>query len=216
MTDLLWKFCHHGDEEARVEARLAIIERGDAIVPELIQAVDEELQKVQQLYFGSEGYEEPGLSYPSTEPLLRLVKLMAIYEHPSSLLLLTEVAAWKPEMAFQGPFLYVRTVLERRAAPADIAALIETLKKLRVVPKTKPKVLLIASALVRMAQHDPKPELRAALPLLKPGPFVPWEFILLRKRLKAALANEALPIPATASQTTEDLPLPAEEKLSAQ
>ena len=208
MTDLLWKFCHHGDEEARVEARLAIIERGDAIIPELIQAVDEELQRVKQVHLeiGDDGVSP---AYSNPEPLRRLVKLLAIYEHASSLLSLTEVAIWKPEVEFQKPFLYVRTFLERRAAPADINALIETLSKLRGVPKAKPKVLLIATALLRMAESDPKPELRAALPLLKLSLRTPWEFVELRRRLITALGEESLPIPASPPQDAEALPIPA-------
>lgn len=50
MTTLLWKFCHHGNPEARDEARLAILARGEAIVPELIQAVEEELQNARVVH----------------------------------------------------------------------------------------------------------------------------------------------------------------------
>lgn len=53
---------------------------------------------------------------------------------------------------------------------------------------------MIATALLRLAERDPSPELYVALPLVKPGIFVPWEFVVLHKRLKAALATQKLPV----------------------
>jgi hypothetical protein len=72
--------------------------------------------------------------------------------------------------------------------------------------------VLLATALVRIAERDPKPELRAALPLLVVTLSTPLEYIALRKRLKAALSHRELPIPSVAAphdQPTEDLPIPA-------
>ena len=78
---------------------------------------------------------------------------------------------------------------------------------------TKAQQRSIAFVLVRMAESASKPELRAALPLLKPGISSPFEFTMLRRRLKAALGEGNLPIPATPLQATQDLPIPTEELL---
>jgi hypothetical protein len=213
VTDLLWKFCHHGNAQARDEAHQAILECGVAILPELIEAVEEELQRVRGSFSATD---ELGQAfYPGPEPLQRLVALLITYESPAILSPLAWVAAWRRwDKAFQQPFQQLLATFEARAAPADIAAFIETLQRLRELPGTKAQQLSIAGALLRMAEKDPKLELRAALPLLRPNLRTPWEFIELRTRLKTALGEENLPIPATPPQPTRDLPIPMEKEES--
>ncbi|WP_309721817.1 hypothetical protein [Armatimonas sp.] len=213
MTSLLWKFCHYGNAEARDEAYQEILERGETILPELIQAVEEELQRVRGSFAATN---ELGQAfYPGPEPLQRLVALLITYESPKILSPLAWVAAWRRwDKAFQQPFEQLSATLEARATPADIAAFIEALQRLRELSGTKAQQLSIANALLRMAEKDPKLELRAALPLLKPSLRTPWEFIELRQRLKAALGEENLPIPAGPPQPTRDLPIPMEKEES--
>ncbi|WP_395139902.1 hypothetical protein [Armatimonas sp.] len=215
MTSLLWKFCHHGNAQARQEAHQAILDRGETILPELIEAVEEELQRVRGAFPGTD--ERGQAFYPGPEPLQRLVELLVTYESPKILSPLGWVAAWRRwDEVFQEPFQQLSEALEARATSADIAAFTEALQRLRALPGTKSKQLAIATALVRMAEKDPKPEIRAAIPLLKPSLSSPWEFASLRKRLKVALGEENLPIPATAGQTAQDLPIPVEENSSAE
>ncbi|WP_394794741.1 hypothetical protein [Armatimonas sp.] len=114
--------------------------------------------------------------------------------------------------------------MEARASAEDIDAFIGVLKAfgnrgLRTVFLTgfveeiaTDEAISIAALLVRMAERDPKPELRATLPHLRAGllfPNAPLEFIGLRKRLKAALGEENLPIPATHTPDAESLPIPS-------
>ncbi len=215
MTDLLWKFCHHGNTQARDEAHQAILARGSAILPELIEAVEEEIQRVRGSFAATD---ELGQAfYPGPEPLQRLVTLLVTYQSPKILSPLAWVAAWRRwDKAFQQPFQQLSATLEARATPADIAAFVEALQRLRELPGTKAQQLSIASALLRMAERDPKLELRAALPLLRPTLRTPWEFIELRTRLKTALGEDNLPIPAMETQTTENLPRPSEENTLAE
>ena len=131
MTSLLWKFCHYGSAEARDEAYQEILERGEAILPELIQAVEEELQRVRGSFGGTD--EQGQVIYPGPEPLERLIKLLVTYDSPSILFSLAWVAAWRYEKTFQELFFRVYTAFEARASSDDIAAFISTLKKLRAL-----------------------------------------------------------------------------------
>ncbi len=189
----LERYCN-GQPEQRTEAFGYLMAQGAAIVPWLEDAL------------------EAGRTDRNT---LHLAALLAQLGAPRSLRLLLRVG----EAALTSKLL--RT-LEARASGEDIKALIAVLEAfgsrgLRAVfvvgfvgEITEEVAIDIAERLVRMAERDPKPELRAALPLLHTGilrPNAPLKFRELRKRLKTAL-GDALPIPATAPPSSENLPIP--------
>jgi hypothetical protein len=159
----------------------------------------------------------PVVSYKN---LLRLAELLAEFNDPRSLWPLLQVSQLTSIVNRQGSD-YLGNVLEvmaRRAETEDIQALIFELMRARPQWKiiSSSEVMAqditdVAKALIRVAERDPKPELRAALPFLKPSLQTPVSFIALHRRLKAALASASLSIPVTVSQRTEGLPIPVEE-----
>lgn len=199
---LIW-YLSHGNAEYRKEAQQHALALGVEILPELLKAIDEELHKKPPLF-----REEREQEIDLREPLLRLVDYLATFEHPSSLLPLAQAVAQNPEKRFQKPFAAVLQALEKRAESADIAGMLATLQQHRGARQR----LAVAQALVRIAERDPKSELRAALPLLSYKLALPFEFIALRKRLKTALGDESLPIPAKSQSHNEALPVPAQNE----
>lgn len=121
------------------------------------------------------------------------------------------------------------TAIERRASTQDIMVLLDLLTRSAPVwngPNqpignvmghlsdiTPHHRVQLAATLVRIAERDPKPELRAALPLLRHVSIsTPFEFVFLHRRLKNALGRNALPIPASAELKTDNLPVPTQEE----
>jgi hypothetical protein len=206
MTDLIWKLIHHGNAEAREEARRQVEARGVEIVPELNQAVEDELRVVRQFHLPGQ---EATISndYPNTDALQQLVQLLVRYEHPSSLRPLARVLAWRREDVFAESFDCLLTVLETRASLEDIQALMETLAALRKERRTHTLLVRVATVILQLAERDPHPKFYPALPLIKPGVFVPWEFVSLYQRLRDALKNASLPVAVATPHTIDNLPL---------
>jgi hypothetical protein len=207
MTDLIWKLIHHGDAVAREEARWQVKVRGMEIVPELNQAVEDELRVVRQFHIPSGPSVESITDYPNTDALEQLVQLLIRYEHPSSLRPLALVLAWRREYVFANAFDRLLTVLQTRASLEDIQALIETLAALRQERRVHTLLVRVATVILHLAERDPHPKFYPALPLIKPGVFVPWEFVNLYQRLRDVLKNASLPVAVVAPHTTDNLPL---------
>ena len=137
------------------------------------------------------------------ETMLRLTQLLELLDDARSLRFYLRLAP-----LFTIKYFYDGlSVVEQRATTQDIQVLVEMLGR-----STRHRVR-IAETLVRMAERDPKPELKAALPLLAYNLTTPFEFIGLRKRLRAVFAEGTFPIPTTPSPTANSLPLPTRSNL---
>ena len=187
-------------------SQAALLAEGGEVVSLVIEVLEVELNKADGDVYG--------VSYQN---LLRLAELLAQLEDPRSLAWLLRVSRQTSEHKFYSKTL---KTLEKRGSVEDIQALIAlmqctTLRWVGLPFKMKlqsHEFSQIAKALVRIAERDPQPELRAALPLLAYTLSAPIEFIGLHRRLRSALRVENLPIPAVADQGMEDLPIPAFNK----
>lgn len=195
-----------GQPEEREDARQNLLALGERAVPSLLETLAE----------GSIDAPLHAEKY-SHETLLAGMRLLVEFSSPRSLWFLLRVT--QERYAVHGLFYDTLNAIARRGSPEDIVALLDLLRHAK--PRWKEGELIwdvqttyavwIATALVQLAERDPRPELRAALPLLTLHPFLPVEFVGLHRRLKAALASESLPIPAGASLSTgEGLPIPVE------
>ncbi len=193
-------------------SQAALLGEGNEAVPFLIEVLEIELNKVHGV-----------LVVLSYQKLLRLTVMLAQFDDPRSLAWLLRVARQTNEPKAFLSYHQVLKTLERRASAADIQALIALMQGTTLRSAGLPfsmtlrsdEALLVAQALVRIAERYPQPELRAVLPLLAYTLSSPFEFIGLRKRLKTALGTDSLPIPATVAQTMGDLPLPSSNEESA-
>jgi hypothetical protein len=183
----------------------------DEVVHCLLEVIEVEMTKAKKATFVA-----PVVSY---RKLLRLAELLAEFNDPRSLWPLLQVSQLTSVVNRQGSDYLgnVLDVMARRAEPEDIQALIFEL--MRAHPQWKivsgsevmaQDIMDVAKALIHVAERDPKPELRAALPFLKPSLQTPVSFIALHRRLKAALGEKNLPIPAIPLQATQDFPIPTE------
>ena len=187
--------CVYQSEPEWDAAREVLLAVGGRAVPDLIATLAAEL---------------------APDPGLRLAKLLIQMGDPQALLaLLVSSRRSRPIYPFVGTLLDKMT---KRGSSQDIQILMDVLG--RAHPRWVGSAFLAeissyeavqsATALVRIAERDPKPELRAAVPLLNFHLFSPVEFIALRKRLKRALGEGTLPIPAFAENKTDSLPLPTQ------
>lgn len=199
---------HNGETGWEESAKLLLAE-GEEVVPFLIEIIGIEQEKAK------------GAVVLGYNKLLRVAELLAEFRHPRSLgtflALAPRIAHPTVSIRVYSLFRQVLGAVGRRAESEDIRALLELMQRVRprwtgtalLVEFLPRETVLIATTLVSIAEREPTPALRVALPLLKPHPLLPWELVVLHKRLKAALATQELPVPATAPQTTEDLPIPA-------
>lgn len=199
---------HDGEPGWEESAKLLLAE-GEEVVPFLIEIIGIEQEKAREAVV---------LGY---NKLLRVVELLAEFRHPWSLgtflTLAPRIARPTVSNRVYSLFRQVLGVVGRRAESEDIRALLELMQRARprwtgttlLVEFLPRETVLIATTLVSIAEREPTPELRAALPLLKPHPLLPWELVALRRRLKAALPEENLPIPASQDEAVpKDLPIP--------
>ena len=133
---------------------------------------------------------------------LRLAELLADLEDHRALPLLLQLAP-----ALDEPALRLINALATQDQPEVRDTLLSALTTLRTHRPFPRSGLASARALLEIAERNPSPELRAALPLLKPGLGAPLEFLGLHHRLKVLLSQGNLPIPTEAQQTTQDLPI---------
>ncbi|WP_394794738.1 hypothetical protein [Armatimonas sp.] len=187
----------------RAKAEETLRQWGSAAVPDLIDALEEELKKFITM---------------TAQPMLRLADLLSEFGDPRSLPLLARIMNMVGGTRYNRPFLNCAHLLKARAEPEDVVALIEAVIFLRAQPLLIGHVIPLVTNLVELAERRPSTEYYALLAIVKQSHYAPFKYPQLYKRLKAALANEALPIPATAAQTTEDLPIPSgkSEKPSAE
>jgi hypothetical protein len=195
-----------GPPEEREDARQNLLAMGERAVPYILETLAE----------GS--IDAPShAEWYSHEILLAGMSLLVEFKDSRSLWFLLRVT--QERYAVHGLFHDALNAIARRGSPEDVVALLDLLR--HVKPRWKDGELIwdvqttyavwIATAVVQLAERDPRPELRAALPMLTLHPFLPVEFVGLHRRLKAALARETLPIPASASPSAvKSLPIPVE------
>jgi hypothetical protein len=180
----LEKLFHEGDSEATLLALLAAIEKG------FRRAL--------------------GLSIPATiAPLLRLGFVLASFRDLRALTLLAKLAARGYEAPLERALVHWRQASE----PEQAQALLHLLEQTVPLSLTQHLTLMLsptpfAQELVALAERNPLPELRAALPLLRFSVGKPRAFRELHHRLQKALGDESLPIPATPPQPMANLPVP--------
>lgn len=190
-----------GTPRVRVEAGKTLRQWGRAAVPDLIEALEAELNKSVVL---------------TAEPMLRLADLLSEFGDPRSLHALARIMKQVGGGRYNQPFLQCAHFLKVRAESEDIIALIDEVRYLRAQPLLMAHVIPLVKELVALAEHRPGPEFRALLPIVRQSYYAPFVYPPLYRRLSVALGNDSLPIPATAAQTTEDLPIPSEENASAE
>jgi hypothetical protein len=194
------------------ESHAILLEAGKEVVPRLMEVIEAERQKAIE-----------GILVRNNTRIQRLIALLAEYADPRSLRLIIGCYYQSNQKVIQSAFKQVLQALEQRAAPDDIRVLIELLEKSThkwmgmalMVEFHHPEVIAIAETLVRIAERDPKPELHAVLPMLRYNPATPFVFLSLHKRLKVALTQKSLPIPASGSSHLDSaLPIPAKSDTS--
>ncbi|MBB6050864.1 hypothetical protein [Armatimonas rosea] len=147
----------------------------------------------------------------------RLARLELTGREPADLLILAQT---KPELDF---FRAVLTKVVQSPSYDDLPALLRILEgayksKLAQV-YLGAEARLAAQGVLRLAEAEPRPELRAALPLLRSinhrWAVSPLELVSARLRLVRLLRKiDSLPIPAEAGKGTENLPLSAQKPCS--
>ncbi len=198
----------YGTVSQRAEAEQAL--QGEAITLWLMATLEDELRS----YTGLRRL----WHQESCLPICRLAQLLANGGAPEATELLLQVAflVSDPDEFMPGSTA-LRTHLEHLKARVDPHAIEVRIRALRTLigrPGYGGDVLQLAEGLVILAERQPLPALFAALPVLRPGWRKPDDFRELHPRLKAALGDGSLPIPATPLQPTRDLPIPMEKEES--
>ena len=204
----LFSALQNGTDGIKARAQLQLLEAGDSVIEPLQQALED------MLWTHLPHPREPERDIPPQTPeqrqrVLSMALVLADFGSPLSLRTLAKTG-------FRAPFLNVVAALEARADPEDIRALVSTLSWLRGKIGETVLAIPIAEAMVRIAREHPECyyELRAALPLLRGFRIeAPLTFLRLHRQLQQALTKNSLPIPASASQNSEDLPIPITEDL---
>lgn len=184
-------------------ARLSLLEIGPPALPTLVAAVEEDCvrhKNGQQHRF---------------HQITRLTTLIAQIGQPQSLPILVRVALLGAlgYEEFREPLELYLHRLKPHEIVTQLPTLLNTLEEL--AQQGSPCAVTVGQILVSQAELEPSSEYRAAIPFLKPQFGKPLQFIGLHKRLKKALANAHLPIPATRTALSDaDLPLPTQEDVS--
>jgi hypothetical protein len=204
----LFSALQNGTDAIKSLAHQQLLEACDAVIEPLQQALED------MLWTHLPNSREPESDPPPQTPeqrqrILSMALVLSDFGSPWSLRTLAKVGS-------RVPFLNVIATLEARAHPDDIRALISTLGWLQGQMGEMLRMIPLAEALVRIARKHPErhSELRAALPLL--GGFrtgAPLTFLRLHRQLQHALTKNSLPIPASATQESENLPIPTREDL---
>lgn len=174
----------------RTEAEAQLKQLGEEVIPVLHEALEEKLSRSQGFFI---------FDY---DVLLRLAHGLAGRGNRRSLLPLMRVSQLRPDtiFLFREPYSKLLHTRQHRADSKDCPALIETLALFRKQPaflSLSPKIYFgllehtvrqVVLTLIYIAERDPEPELREALPLLRYSfsaqPFAPRG---LHKCLKVAL-----------------------------
>ena len=179
-----------------------LVEAGDAAVPLLLEALPESEPETKRLY---------------------LFALVGIGSR-DAFAVNAVVQYWQWNLGDrsldQAVVRFVRNIADQ-VTPSDIALLLPFLGCWRFFEgEGRSKVgsevtILAAEALGNLAQHQPTPQLREALPLLKKNlwTFPPKEFFLVARLIEDATAQwKNLPRVAEAPKTADNLPLLTTEK----
>lgn len=195
-----------GPPEERGDARQNLLALGERAVPYIIETLAE----------GSIDAPAHADKY-SHETLVAGLKLLVALNSSRSLWFLLRVT--QNNYILHSIFQDALHATAKRGSSEDIVVLLDILRHAKPGRKDEERIcnvhptyaVWVATALVQLAERDPRPELRAALPMLTLHPYLPVEFVALRLRLKEALARKNLPIPAEAPpRTVEALPIPVE------
>lgn len=202
---LLSQFLNGTSVEAIRDAREQFLQLGPEAVLSLLEALEERLDYVRTF---------PGAGSQA----IRLVELLVELDSPRALLPLLQLSALQILPLAQNQAFFER--MERRASDSDIGELLSILasppsqsKLPSGLTALRADLLQVAETLVRIAERNPRIELRPALELLKPGLNTPLEYFALHRRLRTALGRGALPIPASSSLQQVDLPIPTEDEV---
>lgn len=172
-----------------------------AVVPLLIQEIDEEIQR------GQDRERLTGQSLEFDKALHRLIQLLVRTGDARGIPTLARLASTRrePSITWETALNQLLLNLVSKAKRDDVPVLLWLLEVSPPVQKIHPLRVIVA-----LAERDPIPELQRALTLVRPR-FGELEKILLRRRLHKALWQSSLPIPATTTQSAESLPLPVAE-----
>jgi hypothetical protein len=203
-TEDLWALIRQfrsGTEREQQLAERALKVHSRAVVPLLIQEVEEELQR------GLDRERLTGQSLEFDKQLNRLVHLLVGTGDSRGIPTLARLASTRtdPSGSWAAVLNQLLVSLTAKATREDAPVLLWLLEVSPPAQKINPLRVIVA-----LAERDPIPELQRALTLVRPR-FGELEKILLRRRLYKALWQSSLPIPATAFQSRESLPLPAKE-----
>jgi hypothetical protein len=204
LTDDLWALIRQfrsGTESEQQHAEQALKTWASDAVPLLIEEVEERLQS------GLDKERLTGNGLEFDQPLHRLAMLLAQLGDSRGIPTLTRFAELpKPSVeSFSAPLQLLLFKLAAKATRDDAAALLWLLRA--GSPNHKMSSLRV---IVALAERDPAPELQQVLTLIRPH-FGEIEKILLLRRLRKALWRSTLPIPSSLIQSTENLPLPANQ-----
>ena len=205
-NDDLWGLIRKLQSGTDIEQRFAnnrLIAQAEEAVPLLIQEMEEELQR------GKESQRLTGHEFQFDKALNRLAMLLARLGDARAIPILARFAQSDPQLTtyFFEPLNYLLIKLVTTATRNNVEVLLWLLRA-----SSRAQQLQVLRVIVALAERDPIPELYQALSLVRPR-FGEWEKAQLCRRLKKALLTKSLPIPAMNTQTTEDLPLPADEKI---
>ena len=197
----------HGDLEQAELARQWLRQHGRDQVPLFLETLESELHRDGEFSPIHYDYKGAVVRYPVRRSILRLAELLADLGDCRAL---RELVRLGP--ALDEPLLRLVESLRTQDTPEVREALLAALQTLRREKPLSRSALAIARIIVALAEHNPAPELRAAVPLLEPSFGIPLEFFRLQRRLKTLLASHNLPIPTEAPHPTQDLPIPMAER----
>lgn len=203
---LLHQYLHGAKVEEIGEARKSLLSLGTEAVGPLIEVMESRRREAPE-----------NLMYSSQAR--RLASLLAEFHDTRSLVPILQVSYMPGNRERGSLFRQVVAHFAERGTLADARALTDLLRQ--SLPRWVHGALLIAldpldrlalaQALVQIARHTPYRELHDAVPLLGYSLGESLELIQLRRELKKLLRASAFPIPATAGQATQDLPIPGQE-----
>ena len=195
------------------DSQQALLAAENDLVPLLLETIKPELAKNELGYHDGSLVRMHGTlaAFGDARTLLYFLRLSKLSYNGSPIALFNQVMVAVEERASAQDIAVLTDLLARSAPPYNDPQRTESVVE-QLLGITPPDRVRLAATLVRIAERDPKPELRAALPLLRYNVFAPFEFILLHRRLKSALGRKGLPIPASAENKTEGLPLPAHSR----
>ena len=203
---LLHQYLHGATVEEIGEARKSLLRLGNEAVGPLIEVMERRRREAaENVMYSSQAH--------------RLASLLAEFHDTRSLVPILQVS-YMPGNPERGTlFRQVVAYFAERGTLADTRALIDLLRQslprwvqgALLIALDPPDRLALAQGLLQIARRTPYKELHDAVPLLGYYLGESLELIQLRRELKKLLRASAFPIPATAAQVAQDLPIPGQE-----